>query len=269
MRTLVKTGVSLLVLAFLLIGITYSILRANGTNNPAHREGRNIASETRKLGTGISAIDLSGPIDLVLRQGAVSSLVVKGEQRLMQNIETSQEGGTLHIDTTGMLLHHRQKPQVTLVLPSLSTLNIHGGGDTTVNGFSGDQLEVNLSGSGNMKFNGRFKDIDAGMHGTGIMELNGGSSDKIAVELIGSGQLTVVGSCKEFRAEQSGSGDLNAEHLAAVEADVQLRGSGTSVINATKLASVNVQGSGDVSVLGSPAERRVSRTGSGEVKFRR
>jgi hypothetical protein len=268
MRTLIKTGVSLLLLAFLLIGMSFSVLRAKGTSNPAHREGRVLASETRKLGTGISTVELDGPIDLTLRQGAVSSLVVRGEQRLLQNVETTQEGDTLHINTTGMLLHHRQPLQVTLVLPSVSTLNIRGSGESTVNGFSGDHLELNLDGSGNVKFNGRFKDVDAAMHGTGEMELNGGSSEKVDVELVGSGQLTVVGNCKQFKAAQSGSGDLNAEHLAADEAEIELRGSGTSVINASKLASVNVHGSGDVNVYGSPAERRVSRTGSGEVKFR-
>jgi hypothetical protein len=31
-----------------------------------------VASESRKLGTGIETVDLTGPIDLTLRQGAVA-----------------------------------------------------------------------------------------------------------------------------------------------------------------------------------------------------
>jgi hypothetical protein len=270
MRALFKVGFSLLVLAFLLIGLSYSMLRAQGISGASTAEGRAIASETRSLGKGIVSVDLSGPIDMTLRQGQTPSLVVRGEQRLLGNIETvADDDGTLHIGTKGMLLHHRQPLQVVLVLPSLDSLAIHGSGDSTVNGFSGEKLEVQLNGSGNVKFNGRYKDITAGVHGSGELEMNGGSSShSIDVALVGSGQMTVVGQCKEFKVEQTGSGDLNAQHLSADEAAVDLRGSGTSIISASKVAAVKLHGSGDVSVYGSPNERNITKTGSGEVTFK-
>jgi hypothetical protein len=267
MRALVKTGVVMLVLAFFLIGIAFSVLRSKGNASPANREGRNVMTETRKLGTGIAAISLNGPINLTLRQGAVSSLVVSGEQRVLGNVETVQEGGTLRIGTQGMLLHHRQPIRVTLVLPSVARLDLGGSGDSTINGFSGDRLEMHMNGSGTVKFNGRYRDIDAGVNGSGEMELNGGSSDKVDVQLAGGGQMTVVGSCKRFKAAQSGSGDLIAEHMEADEASVELQGSGSSTIHAKKYAGVIVTGSGDVNVLGNPSERKISRTGTGDVSF--
>jgi hypothetical protein len=268
MRTLLKIGFGLLLLSFLLIGMSFSMLKAQGTSNRANPEGRMVASETRSVGAEVTQIDLSGPIDLTLRQGAVASLTVKGEQRLLGNIDTTQEGKLLHIGTKGMLLHHRQPLQVVLVLPSISKLSIRGSGDSTINGFSGDRVDVQLFGSGNVKFNGRYKDVSAAVHGSGDMEMNGGSSDKVDVALVGSGKVTVVGSCKQFKADQTGSGDLDAEHLAADASEVNLRGSGTSVVQAIKTAQVTVRGSGDVSVLGNPTERVVSKTGSGEVTFR-
>jgi hypothetical protein len=268
MRTLLKIGFGLLLLSFLLIGMSFSMLKAQGTSNRANPEGRMVASETRSVGAEVTQIDLSGPIDLTLRQGAVASLTVKGEQRLLGNIDTTQEGKLLHIGTKGMLLHHRQPLQVVLVLPSISKLSIRGSGDSTINGFSGDRVDVQLFGSGNVKFNGRYKDVSAAVHGSGDMEMNGGSSDTVDVALVGSGKVTVVGSCKQFKADQTGSGDLDAEHLAADASEVNLRGSGTSVVQAIKTAQVTVRGSGDVSVLGNPTERVVSKTGSGEVTFR-
>lgn len=268
MRTLLKIGFGLLLLSFLLIGMSFSMLKAQGTSNRSNPEGRMVASETRSVGAEVTQIDLSGPIDMTLRQGAVASLTVKGEQRLLGNIDTTQEGKLLHIGTKGMLLHHRQPLQVVLVLPSISKLSIRGSGDSTINGFSGDRVDVQLFGSGNVKFNGRYKDVSAAVHGSGDMEMNGGSSDTVDVALVGSGQMTVVGSCKQFKADQTGSGDLDAEHLAADASEVNLRGSGTSVVQAIKTAQVTVRGSGDVSVLGNPTERVVSKTGSGEVTFR-
>ena len=267
MRTLLKVGFGLLLLAFLLIGLSYTMLRAQGTSNRSNSEGRMLASETRTVTADVTEIDLSGPIEMTLRQGAIASLTVRGEQRLLGNIDTTQEGKKLHIGTNGMLLHHRQPLQVILVLPSIEKLNMHGSGDSTVNGFSGDKVNVQLSGSGNVKFNGRYKNVTAAAQGSGDMEMNGGSSDKVEVALSGSGQMTVVGSCKQFKATQSGSGDLDAEHLASEATAVELSGSGGSVVQALKKAEVTLRGSGDVSVLGNPNQRNVSKSGTGEVIF--
>ena len=68
MRSLLRVGLSLLVLAFVLIGLSYSVLRAQGVSTPA--EGRALASETRTVDAAIRVVELSGPIDLTLRHGA-------------------------------------------------------------------------------------------------------------------------------------------------------------------------------------------------------
>jgi hypothetical protein len=268
MRALMKVGLSLLVLAFLLIGLSYSMLRAQGISGTSNPAGRTLQSETRSLGKQVHAIDIGGPIDLTLRQGAVASLVVRGEQRLLGNIDTTAgDDGTLHIDTVGMLLHHRQPLQVTLVLPSIDNINVRGSGDSTVNGFSGERIEVQLNGSGNVKFNGRFRQVKAAIHGSGELEMNGGASDNVEAAVIGSGKLTVVGSSQQFKAELTGSGDIDARHLGADSVDLQLMGSGDAVVTALKSLSVTLRGSGDVVVHGAPQERNVSRDGSGEVSF--
>ena len=268
MRTLLKLGFGLLVLAFMLIGMSFTILRAQGTSHHVNPEGRVVATETRSISPDVTEIDLSGPFEMTLRKGAVASLTVRGEQRLLGNIDTTQEGKMLLIRTKGMLLRHRQPLQVVLVLPSISKLNIRGSGDSTINGFSGEKVDVQLFGSGNVKFNGNYKLVSAAVFGSGDLEMNGGSSDKVAVALEGSGKMTVVGSCKEFKAKQTGSGNLDAEYLASDATAVSLLGSGNSLVQARKTAQVTVRGSGDVSVLGNPSERSASTTGSGKVDFR-
>ena len=268
MRTLVKIGFGLLLLAVVLIALSFSMLRAQGTSNRSNPEGRMVSSETRTITPEVSEIELSGPIEMTLRQGAIASMKVSGEKRFLENIDTTQSGKLLHIGTKGMLLHHRQPLQVIVTLPSIDKLSIRGSGDSTINGFSGDKVDVQLFGSGNVKFNGRFKEVSASVFGSGDLEMNGGSSDKVEVALVGSGQMTVVGSSRLFKADQTGSGDLDAEHLAAEVTEVNLRGSGTSVVQANKSAEVTVRGSGDVSVIGNPSQRSVNKTGSGEVMFR-
>ncbi|RSZ61008.1 DUF2807 domain-containing protein [Massilia atriviolacea] len=267
MRSLLKVGFGLLLLAFVLIGLFYSMLRAQGTSRPANPEGRIVASEVRPVGGGVTTINLGGPIDMTLRQGAVASLTVRGEQRLLGNVETISEGNTLNIDTKGMLLHHKQPLQVVLVLPELDTVRIRGSGDSTVNGFSGDRLELQLNGSGNVKFNGRYREVEAGLQGSGDLELNGGSSDKVDVHVVGSGSMTVVGAAKAFKVVQMGSGDLDAEHLSADAVSIELIGSGSAIVQARKSATAVLRGSGDITVHGNPEDRHITHNGSGDVSF--
>ncbi|WP_307731720.1 GIN domain-containing protein [Pseudoduganella sp. SL102] len=266
-RTLVKVGLSLFVLALGLIGVSYTMLRAQGVANPSTTAGRVTRTDVREIGHGITAIELQGPIDLVLRQGSTPSLKVRGEQRLLGNVATSQENGTLHIATTGMLFHHKRPLQVEAVLPSLQSVDIRGSGDSTITGFSGERLTITLNGSGNLAFSGRYRHVNAAVHGTGGLDLKSGSGEAVRLALFGSGSISASGSCAELDAELTGSGTIDAQHMASNTVAVEVKGSGTTEVFARESAAVAVAGSGDVTVYGNPDERSVSRNGSGEVTF--
>jgi hypothetical protein len=267
MRALLKVGFTLLVLAILLIGATAGLLRAKGTSGGGSFESRIVESDTRPVGTGISAVEISGPIDLTLRYGATPSLQINGEQRLLGNIETVQEGHVLHIGPRGILLRHNRPLQAVLVLPNLSSLTIAGSGDSTVDGFSGEQVELQLHGSGSVKFNGRYRSVSAALHGDGDLDIEGGNSDKVTAELSGSGRMVLAGACRELRAQVHGSGELDAQHLRAETVSVDQIGSGSTTVQARKSLAAAVSGSGDVEVHGNPSQRSVSRTGTGDVSF--
>lgn len=268
MGGLIKVGFGLLVLALALIGASYSMLRAEGTQAGARPERRAQGSETRVLTGGIKAVDLSGPIDLTLRYGSTPSLTVKGEERLLPNIETVQRGDQLHIGVTGMVLHHRQPLQAVLVLPNVVRISIEGSGNSTVSGMSGDQISVQQSGSGNVQFNGRYQHVDAALRGSGNLELNVGNCDEVTLNQESSGHMLVLGSARKLSVSKQGSGELDGRHLRADEVMLQQTGSGDSVVLAREKVMVDMAGSGDVRVRGGPRTQSVQRTGSGEVTFR-
>jgi hypothetical protein len=268
MRALLKTGFALLVLALLLIGASYSALRAQGGSSGAASPGsRLVATEKRTLGASIATVDLSGPINLSLRQGPAALLEVRGEQRLLANVDTTVAGGTLHIGPRGILLRHRQPIEVTLVLPALEHLNISGSGQSTVSGFSGERIDLNVDGSAGLRFNGRYREIEAGLRGSGDVELTGGNCERVAADVMGTGRMTLVGASRELHAEITGSGELDARHLRAEDATLAHNGSGTSAVYASKHVHVAMMGSGEVTVYGNPNNREVSRVGSGSVRF--
>ena len=265
MRTLFKIGLSLLVLAFVLIGLSYSVLRAQGVS--VRHEGRNVSEETRSVTREIRAVELSGPIDLTLHYGARPSLVVRGEQRLLANVETIQEGRVLLIGTRGIVLRHREPIKVELTLPALDRVGVDGSGNTEVNGFTGERIELELNGSGSLEFNGRYRQARAVVQGSGDLTLDAGNGDLVEGELMGSGTLALAGAARSVKVGSSGSGTLDARRLRAENVDVRQTGSGNTSVTAHATVAAAVSGSGDIDVYGNPPKRTVSRTGNGDVHF--
>lgn len=266
MRALMKVGFSLLVLAVVLVALSYSMLRASGSSTP--REGRTLGSESRAIAAGIEAVDLDGPIDLRLRYGATPSLQISGEQRMLGNVDISDNGKVLHIGIRGMVLRHREPLSIDLVLPALNAVTVDGSGDSSVNGFSGEAIAIQLNGSGSLRFNGRYRQVNAGLSGSGDLDVNGGAAiDRVETRLMGSGRITVVGNARELEASMTGSGHLDAEHLRTEEVMLSQTGSGDSAVQARSKVRVALSGSGDVEVHGNPGERSVSRAGSGSVSY--
>lgn len=265
MRALLRVGFALLVLAFVLIGLTYTMLRAQGV--ATRPEGRSITSDTRSVGRDVRAIELGAPVDLEVRYGPQPGLVVRGEERLLQNIETSISDGVLRIGTRGILLRHRQPLEVEVTLPMLERLALDGSGDTRINGFSGERIDLSLSGSGSVQFNGRYRQARAVLHGSGDLSVDAGNSDSIEAELMGSGTLSLAGATRRFKYEGSGTGTLDAQRLRTEEAQLRQSGSGDASITVRDTVSAAVSGSGDIDVHGEPSQRNVSRSGSGTVHF--
>lgn len=268
MRALLKVGFALLVLAVVLIGASYSMLRAQGNNGPSSPGRRLVASEKRPLDADVTRIELSGPVNLTLRQGPTASLEVRGEQRLLANIDTNTDGGILHIGPRGILLRHRTPIEVLVTLPQLEALAVSGSGTHTASGFAGDHLDLTLDGSGDMRFNGRYQEIVTAVRGSGDLELTGGNSERVQANVEGSGNLTLVGATRSMTAGLHGSGDLDGRHLQADDIDLVHTGSGTSTVYASKNLHAEITGSGNVTVYGNPNNRSVTRNGSGTISFR-
>jgi len=265
MRALLRTGFALLVLACVLIGLAYAMLRTQGT--ATRLEGRSVTSDTRTIARGVRAIELSAPVDLSVHYGPQPGLVVRGEARLLQNIETGSSGGVLRIGTRGILLRHRQPLEVEVTLPMLDRVALDGSGDTRINGFSGERIELTLSGSGSVQFNGRYRQARAVLHGSGDLSVDAGNSDAIEAELVGSGALTLAGATRRFQYEGSGTGTLDAQRLRVEQAQLRQSGSGDASVTVRDTVNAAVSGSGDIDVHGAPSQRSVSRSGSGTVHF--
>ncbi|HEX8954972.1 MAG TPA: head GIN domain-containing protein [Burkholderiaceae bacterium] len=269
MRTLLKIGAGMMLLAIILVGVSAAMLRAHAEGGGAANISGSHAmkTETRTIDGAVTVINANGPVDLVLRQGATPAMLVIAEERLLPRIKTRQQGNALEIDFQDTLFHSNHPMRIELTLPKLEQLSLHGSGDARVSGFSGDKVVLTLRGSGNMRFDGVYQHVTASTMGSGDLEMTTGSGADADLSILGSGAITASGQNKATTMRIMGSGDLNTENLHTDELKLDVMGSGDSSVYATKSVEINLHGSGDVSVRGNPVQRNVNRMGSGDISW--
>ena len=227
--------------------------------------------ETRAVDARVSRIKLDGVVDLVVRQGPKPSLVIAGERTDVARVITRQHGETLEIDTerrnhysTG----RRPKLRAELTVPNLAELSSEGVGASTVSGFGGERIVLNLDGAGAMTMQGNYRKVDARLGGVGSMSIDAGKAERMDLELGGAGQLAVSGQTRALRATLAGVGNLDAEKLRAETVDLDLSGMGGATVYASAAANLNLSGMGSATVYGKPAQRKASTDGMGKVSWR-
>src|SRR5471032_1906264 len=192
---------------------------------------------TQVIDARVVRVKIDGMVDLKIRQGAVPSLTISGDKRVVSTVTAVQTGDTLHFDTE-------------------------------VNGFSGDLLELTLEGAGSMKVTCDYKDLKANLGGVGSMTLWVSENDNVDLDLRGAGVITLGGHSKMLKATLGGLGGLNAQQLQADAVTVELSGLGNATVNAKNSATLNLSGLGSVTVYGKPLNRNVSVDGLGKVTWK-
>lgn len=202
-----------------------------------------ITTETRSV-SGFDQIDLAGQGRVEIDFGDSEALVIEAEDNLMPLLTSDVSGGTLVLGSTRNI-----DPTVDVVysvtVTSLNSLRLSGSGEIHAPDFVGNNIDIELGGSGFVLLNG----IDVG---------------EVGAEISGSGNIELSGIADRLNASISGSGSLDADALTVSGANVSISGSGHAVVNATDSLVADVSGSGSVEYLGDPSVR-AEVSGSGNV----
>jgi len=195
--------------------------------------------------SSFEGIELGFSGDVVIAQGNTQKVVVEGQQNIIDNIKREVSGGKWKIHFIKNVKN--AKPvTVYITVPFLDYVTVLGSGTIKSSGrFKGlKDLEMNISGSGDIKM-----DYDA-------IETN--------IRISGSGDVEVVGSSKSLEVSISGSGDVVANNLETSRCRVQISGSGDASVMVNGDLDAQVHGSGDVRYRGN-ASVTAKVNGSGEV----
>ncbi|GJM36238.1 MAG: DUF2807 domain-containing protein [Saprospiraceae bacterium] len=195
--------------------------------------------------TGFRGVDLDIPIKVFITQGPDFDVVVEGKQNIIDELELDVSNGVWDIKTDHCVRDIGDM-KIFITMPEVDFLGISGSGSIVSTGvLLVDDIELKISGSGELDVEVEADDIDGRVSGSGTMRLFG-FADQL-----------------DYRV--SGSGDLKAFDLEVRKADIQISGSGDAEVFVTELLEVRISGSGDVIYLGNPTID-ASISGSGEVR---
>jgi hypothetical protein len=195
---------------------------------------------------GVRAIELRGPIDIVIKQGQVEKLTLHTDDNVAPLIETPVDDGVLRIGVQpGASFRTRHPVGVTVEVLRLNAIKVLGSGDVTCAQFDSELMEISVRGSGDVR-------MDA-LH-TGAL----------AVLIQGSGDVHLSGTAPKQGYVIEGSGDVSAEELTGRNVAVRIAGSGDAKVWATETLTIDIAGSGDVTYHGQPALTK-SVHGSGDI----
>ncbi len=202
--------------------------------------------------SGFNAINVAGPFDVDIIQGATESVKVEAPADVMEHILTEVNGGVLKIYSKhdlwnwGNWFGHHKKILVHVTAKALNEINISGSGDVAFReGITANSLKLRISGSGDMSGKVTVKTLESSISGSGDMRLSGRADNSTA---------SVVG-----------SGDFRAGSLLTESTAVRVSGSGDADINASEKVDAAVNGSGDVHYSGGPKSVNKHKSGSGDI----
>jgi Putative auto-transporter adhesin, head GIN domain len=195
-------------------------------------------------------INMNVPADIYVGSG---DFMVKAEapQEILDRLEITTEGNTLKISmkkSESWSWNSHSTFKIYVNLPKLEALGLNGSGDVYAqNDFSGDQLKIAVTGSGNVN----MKSI---------------SYNSLAVSVSGSGDVMIEsGKATTASYHVAGSGNVKVEKIDGDQASADVAGSGNLRLGKFSKLSVNVAGSGDVSYSGKPESLEKHVSGSGDV----
>jgi hypothetical protein len=190
-------------------------------------------------------IDLGFSGNVILTPGTTQKVVVEGQQNIIDLIKRDVKDGMWKIDFSKSVKDAKEVT-VFIAIPTVKIVALTGSGRISSTGqFTGlNQLDVAVSGSGDIQFDATAKDMNLYLSGSGDIEMRGTTNTL---------EITI-----------SGSGDVSAASLKASKCQVHISGSGDADVHVNGDLETSISGSGDVHYKGE-ANVTARISGSGEV----
>lgn len=220
-----------------------------------------VETETRNF-PSFEKVFNEGGFDVYIIQDGLSEVEIEAESNLIPFIRTRIEGSALVIDTKDNL-HNNYPMKVFVHTDEINEIRLSGSGIMEAEELEANDLEIGLSGSGDMLISGDCNNVDCNISGSGDIDL-GLICNFLELDINGSGDLEVYGTAQEGNFDISGSGTIRAYDMTLQECTAKISGSGSMYLTVEDYLNVNISGSGNIYYMGDP-QIDAKITGSGEI----
>jgi len=215
-----------------------------------------IVTESRRI-KGFEEIEINGSPTVYYTQADTFSVIVKGPDDLIKNIQTEVSDNKLEVRNRGkfgmvnFMFGDPSELAVYVTSPDLTGIRLNGSGDfISKKRIDSDIIDLELKGSGDID----VKDVIC---------------DQCSISLVGSGDIEVGRlEAKEVDATLIGSGDVDMKLRHVDSTNLLLKGAGdiSADFNEGCLRlECNLKGSGEISLSGRIEQFHKQKSGSGEV----
>jgi hypothetical protein len=193
-------------------------------------------------------VEVSGSTDVYVSQGDEHSIKIEGDENLLPYIEVSQEGDRVIIrNKPGYDLHSTGDMRIYVTAPVFNKLESSGAGNIIGQNkiTNPEDMEIDLSGAGNIK-----------------MELD---APRVKADISGAGSVHLTGQTKNVEITLSGAGSTHCYDLLAETANVTVSGVGSAEIYASVKLDAEVNGVGSIDYKGNPGSVNQHVSGIGSI----
>ncbi len=238
------TRINLKASLFLLTFLPFLFACQHFFGKRVHGNG-NITTQDRPV-NDFKDVEVGGAAKVFVSQGDQHSVKVEVDDNLQQFVEVYQEGNKVIVrEKSGFNLDPTGDLKIYVVSPVYNNIDVSGAcdiiGQTPIN--NPENLEMHISGAGDMK-----------------MEVN---APHIGAEVSGSGNIDLRGETKSADIDLTGAGHAHCFDLKSENTKVEISGAGSAQVYASVRLDAEVSGAGSVDYKGGAAvDQHVSGAGS-------
>ncbi len=205
----------------------------------------NLTTETFTF-SDFTRVEAQSGFQIEVSQSSTFSIEITADDNVHEFIEVEKSGETLVIRLRGNRFYHSVTLEAKITLPELHKIELSGGSQATITGFSSSHdFEIEMSGGSQLS-----GDISAG---DANFELSGGS------------QVTLEGEGDDLVIDASGGSQLDLEDFAVDDAEIHISGGGRATVNVSGTLDVDLSGGSRVIYVGEPTEVNIEASGDSTV----
>jgi hypothetical protein len=206
----------------------------------------NIITERRQTGN-FTGIEVGGAFEVEIKTGPVTEVVVESDDNIIKYIETNVSGNVLEIKTNHSMGFNNAHYKVFITAPAINSIEASGAANIKAKDQlkSSDKISFDISGAAEVNAS-----VDA---------------PEVEVEISGAGNMELGGRTRSYKAKVTGSGDLKAADLLSENADVDVSGAGSAKVHASVSLKAEASGAGNISYKGGASVQQKT-SGAGTIK---